>query len=101
MALERLLFHLITAGFVFLSLTVLTGIVFSEAAFGRPFSLDHKTVFTLLSWSLFATLLVGRRLHGWRGRTALRLTLGGFTLLMLAYAGSRFVLEVVLGRAGV
>jgi hypothetical protein len=101
MALERLLFHLITAGFVFLSLTVLTGIVFSEAAFGRPFSLDHKTVFTLLSWSLFATLLVGRRLHGWRGRTALRLTLGGFTLLMLAYAGSRFVLEVFLGRAGV
>jgi ABC-type uncharacterized transport system permease subunit len=98
LTLERLLFRLITAGFVFLSLTVLTGIVFSESAFGRPFRLDHKTVFTLLAWSLFATLLIGRRLHGWRGRTALRFTLGGFTLLMFAYAGSRFVFEVILSR---
>lgn len=98
LTLERLLFRLITAGFVFLSLTVLTGIVFSESAFGRPFRLDHKTVFTLLAWSLFATLLIGRRLHGWRGRTALRFTLGGFTLLMFAYAGSRFVFEVILNR---
>jgi ABC-type uncharacterized transport system permease subunit len=98
LTLERLLFRLITAGFVFLSLTVLTGIVFSESAFGRPFRIDHKTVFTLLAWSLFATLLIGRRLHGWRGRTALRFTLGGFTLLMFAYAGSRFVFEVILSR---
>lgn len=98
MTLERLLFRLIGAGFVFLSLTVLTGVVFSELAFGRPFRLDHKTVFTLLAWSLFATLLIGRRLQGWRGATALRFTLGGFVLLMLAYAGSRFVFEVVLGR---
>jgi ABC-type uncharacterized transport system permease subunit len=98
LTLERLLFRLITAGFVFLSLTVLTGIVFSESAFGRPFRIDHKTVFTLLAWSLFATLLIGRRLHGWRGRTALRFTLGGFTLLMFAYAGSRFVFEVILNR---
>ncbi len=98
LTLERLLFRLISAGFVFLSLTVLTGIVFSESAFGRPFRLDHKTVFTLLAWSLFATLLIGRRLHGWRGRTALRFTLGGFTLLMFAYAGSRFVFEVILSR---
>ena len=98
LTLERLLFRLITAGFVFLSLTVLTGIVFSESAFGRPFRLDHKTIFTLLAWSLFATLLIGRRLHGWRGRTALRFTLGGFTLLMFAYAGSRFVFEVILNR---
>jgi len=98
LTLERLLFRLITAGFVFLSLTVLTGIVFSESSFGRPFRLDHKTVFTLLAWSLFATLLIGRRLHGWRGRTALRFTLGGFTLLMFAYAGSRFVFEVILNR---
>lgn len=98
LALERLLFRLINAGFIFLSLTVLTGIFFSESAFGRPFRLDHKTVFTLLAWSLFATLLIGRRLHGWRGRTALRFTLGGFTLLMFAYAGSRFVFEVILSR---
>jgi ABC-type uncharacterized transport system permease subunit len=55
-------------------------------------------VFTLISWGVFGVLLLGRRLRGWRGKTALRLTLGGFGLLLLAYVGSRFVLEVILRR---
>ena len=55
-------------------------------------------MFAVVSWLTFAALLVGRHLYGWRGRTALRWTLAGFVLLLLAYVGSRFVLEVVLGR---
>jgi ABC-type uncharacterized transport system permease subunit len=66
--------------------------------FGKPLTLNHKIVFTLVSWAIFGALLTGRRLWGWRGRTALRLTLGGFALLLLGYVGSHFVLEVILGR---
>jgi ABC-type uncharacterized transport system permease subunit len=98
LTLERLLFRLVGAGFVLLSLTVLTGVVFSEAVFGRPMRFDHKTVFTLVSWLIFAALLAGRHLRGWRGRVALRWTLSGFAAMLLAYVGSRFVLEVVLHR---
>jgi len=60
---------------------------------------DHKTLFVMLSWLVFALLLAGRWLYGWRGRTALRWTLTGFIMLMLAYPGSRFVLEVILHRS--
>jgi len=98
LTLEKLLFRVIGAAFVFLTLTLATGIAFSETLFGRAFSADHKTIFALLSWATFGLLLVGRVLYGWRGRTALRWTLTGFLMLMLAYVGSRFVLEVLLHR---
>jgi len=98
LTLERLLFRIIALAFGFLTLTLATGFVFSEAVFGRALRFDHKTLFALLSWVAFAALLVGRHFYGWRGRTALRWTLSGFVLLLLAYVGSRFVLEVVLGR---
>lgn len=98
LTLERLLFRLIGAAFVFLTLTLATGIAFSETLFGRALRFDHKTVFAVLSWLTFGLLLAGRWLYGWRGRTALRWTLAGFVLLILAYVGSRFVLEVILGR---
>ncbi len=96
--LERLLFRLIGIGFVLLTLTVATGIGFSEELFGRPMLFDHKTVFTLLSWATFGLLLLGRQVRGWRGRIALRWTLVGFMLLLLAYVGSRFALEILLHR---
>ena len=76
LTMEKLLFRLIWIGFVLLSLTVLSGIVFSEQLFGRPLRWDHKSVFALLSWVLFAALLAGRRWRGWRGKTALRFTAG-------------------------
>jgi ABC-type uncharacterized transport system permease subunit len=98
LTMEKLLFRLIWIGFVLLSLTVLSGIVFSEQLFGRALKWDHKSVFALLSWVLFAALLAGRRWRGWRGKTALRFTLAGFATLALAYVGSRFVLEVILHR---
>ena len=98
LTMEKLLFRLIWIGFILLSLTVLSGVVFSEQLFGRAINWDHKTIFTLLSWLLFAALLAGRRWRGWRGKTALRFTLAGFATLVLAYVGSRFVLEVILHR---
>jgi ABC-type uncharacterized transport system permease subunit len=98
LALERILFRLITVGFLFLTLTAVSGVFFSEQVFGKPLTLDHKTIFTLISWLVFGVLLLGRAQRGWRGKTALRLTFGGFALLLLAYVGSRFVLEVVLRR---
>jgi ABC-type uncharacterized transport system permease subunit len=98
MTMERLLFRTLFAGFVLLSLTVLSGLVFSEELFGRAFRLEHKTVFGLIAWLIFGALLMGRKVYGWRGRVALRWTLAGFTSLLLAYVGSRFVLEVILQR---
>ena len=95
---ETLLFRLIGAGFVLLSIALGSGILFSEAIFDRAVSFDHKTVFAFVSWLIFAALLTGRQVYGWRGRIALRWTMTGFLCLLLAYVGSRFVTEVLLGR---
>ena len=100
LTMESLLFRLITIAFVLLTLTLASGIAFSETLFGKALEFNHKTLFSILSWLIFAALLVGRYVWGWRGRKALRWTLAGFAALLFAYVGSRFVLEVVLGRAG-
>lgn len=94
---EHLLFQLITAGFVLLTLALLTGFVFLQDIFAQH--LVHKTVLSIVAWFVFATLLLGRWRFGWRGRTAIRWTLGGVLALMLAYFGSKLVLELILHRA--
>ncbi len=93
---EALLFQLIGAGFVLLTLTLLSGILFVENLFAQH--LIHKTVLSIAAWLVFGILLFGRWRYGWRGRRAVRLTLSGMALLLLAYFGSRFVLEVILHR---
>lgn len=98
LTMESLLFRMLLLGFILLTLTVGSGLFFSEALFGKPLTVDHKTLFAFASWGIFATLLVGRHAWGWRGKRALRWTLAGFALLILAYIGSRFVAEVILGR---
>lgn len=98
LVLERILFRVIAVGFVLLLMTTVTGIFFSEETFGKPLPVNHKTVFSLVSTVFVGVLLAGHWLWGWRGRIAIRLTLGGFLLLLLSYVGSRFVLEVVLRR---
>ena len=98
LTMEALLFRLISMAFVLLTLTLASGVLFSESLFGQAFRVDHKTIFAFVSWFLFGGLLLGRHLRGWRGRLALRWTLAGFVALMLAYVGSRFVIEVVLHR---
>src|SRR4051812_12849432 len=98
LTLERLTFRFATAGFVLLTGTLIAGIFFSESLYGRAWRWDHKTVFSVLSWFVFATLLLGRLRFGLRGRRAVNVIYIGSVLLLLAYVGSRFVLEVVLGR---
>mgnify|MGYP003477305057 FL=1 len=100
LTMESLLFRLITIAFILLTLTLASGFAFSETLFGKALDFNHKTLFSIISWLIFAALLVGRHAWGWRGRKALRWTMAGFVALLFAYVGSRFVLEVVLGRAG-
>jgi ABC-type uncharacterized transport system permease subunit len=98
LVMEALLFRMLLAAFVLLTLTVVSGVFFSEQLFGKPFTLTHKTVFAITSWFIFGGLLLGRYVRGWRGRVAVYWTLAGFTALLLAYVGSKVVLELVLRR---
>jgi len=91
--LERLTFRFVEAGFVVLTAALLLG-----AITVTRWRWDHKTVFSMLGWLVFAALLAGRIGRGWRGRHATRWLYAGAALLLLAYVGSRFVLEVLLGR---
>lgn len=102
LTLERLMFRFVMLGFVLLTLTLIAGFAFGEQLYGAAgahWKWDHKTVFSILSWLTFGALLLGRHQLGWRGRRAVRVLYAGAALLLLAYAGSRFVLEVVLGRS--
>lgn len=93
--LERLTFRFVDIGFAVLSAALLLGAVSSTR-----WQWTHKTVLSLLGWAVFAALLVGRHVHGWRGRRATGWLYAGAVLLLLAYVGYRFVLEVLLGRTG-
>jgi ABC-type uncharacterized transport system permease subunit len=92
--LERLTFQFVAAGFAVLSAAIVLG-----AWFASPWRWDHKSVFSILGWVVFAALLAGRRAFGWRGPQATRWLYVGTALLLLAYVGSRFVFEVLLHRA--
>ena len=94
---EKLLFRMLWLGFIGLSLSLVTGFVFIEDIFAQH--LVHKTVLSIVAWVVFATLLWGRWRYGWRGRVAIRWTLGGFIALMLAYFGTKLVLEFILHRS--
>jgi ABC-type uncharacterized transport system permease subunit len=94
--LEELLFQTIQAGFFALLAVILSGFIFMDDMFAQH--LVHKTALTMVSWLVFGILLWGRHQRGWRGKTALRWILAGFSVLILAYFGSKFVLEIVLDR---
>ncbi len=87
---EKLLFQVITMGFLLLTLSLLTGFMFTDDWF------NHKIIFSCLAWGVFLVLLFGRHLAGWRGKTAIRWTLGGIVSLMLAFFGTKLVLEIIL-----
>jgi ABC-type uncharacterized transport system permease subunit len=95
MVMESLLFRVIKIGFVLLTFTLVSGMLFSEQIFGKPMQFNHKTVFSIASWIIYGWLLYGRYKHGWRGTKAINLTLIGFVLLVLAYVVSKFILQVV------
>lgn len=93
---ERLLFRMIATGFIVLSFSVVSGFIYLEDVFAQH--LAHKVVLSVSAWIMYAILLWGRWRFGWRGRIAIRWTLTGFVLLLLAYFGSKFVIEVILKR---
>ncbi len=93
---ETLLFEMIGTGFVLLTCALISGFVFLEDMFAQH--LVHKTVLSILGWFVFGTLLLGRLRYGWRGRTAIIWTLSGYVILILAYFGSKAVLELILRR---
>jgi len=93
---ENILFQILTVGFVLLSLSLFSGILFIKDIYAQH--LAHKTVFSIIAWLVFGILLWGRWRFGWRGRTAIRWTLSGFFFLMLAYFGTKLVLEILLQR---
>jgi ABC-type uncharacterized transport system permease subunit len=98
LTLERFLFRLVTVGFVLLTVTLASGMVFTEQLFGKPLTFTHKIVFSVLGWLTIGALLWGRWRYGWRGRVALRWIIAGSLFVFLAYLGSKFVFEVLLGR---
>ena len=91
---ERLLFDMLWCGFILLSVSLVTGFFFVEDLFAQH--LAHKTILSIIAWLVYAILLAGRLLMGWRSQTAVRWTLGGFILLMLAFFGSKIVVEKLL-----
>ena len=93
---ESLLFQMIAAGFALLTLALISGTLFLEDMFAQH--LAHKTILSFIAWVVFAILLWGRWRFGWRGRVAIRWTIGGFLFLMISYFGSKFVLELIIGR---
>jgi ABC-type uncharacterized transport system permease subunit len=95
--LETLLFQLISIGFLLLTVSLTTGLLFVHDMFAQH--LAHKTILSIIAWVVFGTLLWGRRFRGWRGRVAVRMTLAGIALLLLSYFGSKLVLEVLLERS--
>jgi ABC-type uncharacterized transport system permease subunit len=98
LTLERLTYRFVGAGFVLLTATLIVGMLFGEVVYGHAWRWDHKTVFSVLSWLTFTVLLVGRVGFGWRGKRASNFLYLGSSLLLLAYVGSRFVMEIILGR---
>jgi ABC-type uncharacterized transport system permease subunit len=101
LTLERLTYRFVGAGYVLLSATLLAGFLFGDALYGHghAWRWDHKTIFSMLAWLTFSVLLIGRSAFGWRGRRAVSVLYVGSTFLLLAYVGSRFVMEVILGRS--
>lgn len=95
-AMESLLFQMLAAGLFFLTIALVTGFVFINDLFAQH--LAHKTVLSISAWIIFSGLLIGRKRYGWRGKTALQWTWSGFILLLLAYFGSKLVLELILHR---
>lgn len=91
---DKLLFEMILAGEVLLTLSILSGFLFVQDFLGQH--LSHKAFFSMLSWVIFAILLTGHHFLGWRGGRAMKLTIAGFIMLLLAYVGSKFVLELIL-----
>ena len=93
---EKLLIQIIVMGFFLLSLSLITGVVFIYDIFEQH--LTHKAVLSILAWAIYAVVLWGRWFQSWRGKRIINWVIGGFISLLLAYTGSKFILEFILHR---
>lgn len=95
---ENFLFNINKFGFILLTVTLGSGILFSEQVFGTPLQFNHKTVFSILAWLIYGLLIASKKFYGWRGRKSIYISLTAFLFLLLSYLGSKFVLEIILHR---
>tara|TARA_B100000768_G_scaffold58754_1_gene56845 strand:- start:481 stop:1266 length:786 start_codon:yes stop_codon:yes gene_type:complete len=93
---EKKLFQIYWVGFIFLTITLFSSLFFSNYLFGQTLDWNHKTIFTILAWLSYALVLFGRVQFGWRGKKSIVISLLAFTFLILAYLGTKFVIEIVL-----
>ncbi|WP_165010548.1 cytochrome C assembly family protein [Neisseria yangbaofengii] len=98
LSLEKLMFRGMLVGFVLLTYSVISGTFFAESVFGKPITFTHKTIFGISSWLIYGGLLLKHSMMAWRGKKAAIWTIIGFSSLVLAYAGSKFVLEIILAQ---
>jgi len=98
LSIENFLFKIYWFGFILLSLTLLSGILFSNEIFGATSIWNHKFIFSILAWLAYAAMLLGRIKYGWRGKKAVFISLIAFIFLFLAYFGTKFVLEILLNN---
>jgi len=95
---ETLMVQMVAVGFFLLTITVISGIFFSQETFGQPLKLNHHVVISSIAWLVYGIFLTGRWRYGWRGKTAIQWVFGASILLALGYFGSKFVLEIILQR---
>ena len=96
LSMEDFLFKIYWLGFILLSLTLLSGILFSNEIFGTTSIWNHKFIFSIMAWLTYSAMLFGRNQYGWRGKKAVIISLIAFIFLFLAYFGTKFVLEILL-----
>ena len=95
---EKFLFKIYWFGFILLSLTLLSGILFSNEIFGTTSIWNHKFIFSIMAWLTYSAMLFGRNQYGWRGKKAVVISLIAFVFLFLAYFGTKFVVEILLSN---
>ena len=96
LSMEDYLFKVYWLGFILLSITLFSGILFSNEIFGTAIIWNHKAIFSLMAWITYGTMLFGRTKYGWRGKKAVVISIFAFIFLFLAYFGTKFVIEVLL-----
>ena len=96
LSMENFLFKVYWLGFILLSITLFSGILFSNEIFESAIIWNHKTIFSLMAWITYGTMLFGRTKYGWRGKKAVVISIFAFIFLFLAYFGTKFVIEVLL-----
>ena len=96
LSMENILFKIYLFGFILLSITLFSGILFTNEIFGASIIWNHKTIFSFMAWITYGAVLLGRMNYGWRGKKAVVISLIAFIFLILSYFGTKFVLEILL-----